>query len=292
MDRIIEKAAILMEALPYIQEFRDSTVVVKLGGSVIEDPEKTRGVIRDIVFMECAGMKPLIVHGGGKAISRALEQADIKSCFIEGLRYTSDSAIKVVDDVLHNQVNSNLVDIMNEFNGHPESVSGKKIIRAQQKTVRDNDTGETRDLGHVGEIDSVDTESLTSLLDKNIVPIITPLARGGDGTVYNTNADTAACRIAAALKARKLAFLSDVPGILRDKDDENSLISTMHLDEIEDAISKGIIASGMVPKVKSAAEAVRAGTRKVHMIDGRIQHSLLLEIFTKKGIGTQILNGD
>ncbi|MFO7821549.1 MAG: acetylglutamate kinase [Lentisphaeria bacterium] len=289
MDRLIEKAAVLMEALPYIQEFRDSIVVVKFGGSVMEDPEKTRGVIRDIVFMECAGMRPIVVHGGGKAISAKVKEAGIQPRFIQGLRYTDDNTIKIVDDVLHNQVNANLVELMREFNGHPLAVSGKDILTAERKTATDSDTGAALDLGHVGAVTAVDTEKIRTALDTRCVPIITPLAKGEDGTLYNVNADMTACQIAAHLRARKLAFLSDVPGILRDAADNTSRISSMHVHDVEQAIADGVIGSGMVPKVRSAADAVLAGTSKVHMIDGRVQHSLLLEIFTKRGIGTQII---
>lgn len=289
MDKLIEKAAILMEALPYIQEFRDSVVVVKLGGSVIEDSTKTRSVIRDIVFMECAGMRPLIVHGGGKAINSRLEEEGIKSHFIDGLRYTSRDAVEVVDDVLHNNINSSLCQLMKTLNGHPRTLSGKDILEAERYEKNDPETGKTTDWGYVGRITGVDTAAINALLMENHVPIITPLAIGReDNAIYNINADTVACEIAAALQARKLAFLSDVPGILKNPDDDNSLIPTIKITDIENLIADSIIGKGMIPKVRSAAEAVRAGTEKVHMIDGRVQHSLLLEIFTKRGVGTQI----
>ena len=289
MDRLIEKAAILMEALPYIQEFRGSIVVVKFGGSVMEDPAKTRGVIRDIVFMECAGMRPVVVHGGGKAISAKVKEAGIEPQFIQGLRYTCDETIKVVDDVLHNQVNANLVEMMHSFRGHPLALSGKEILEAERKSATDPETGSEIDLGHVGSVTRVKTDKIHAALEAGHVPIITPLAAGTDGTLFNVNADMAACEIAAQLKARKLVFLSDVPGILRDAADEDTLISTIYVRDIEKAIGDGTIGTGMVPKIRSAADAVKAGTSKVHMIDGRIQHYLLLEIFTKRGIGTQIL---
>lgn len=284
MQQLIEKAAILMEALPYIQQFRDAVVVVKLGGSVMEDADKTRSVIRDVVFMECAGMRPVLVHGGGKAISAALKDGGIETRFIGGLRYTCQDTIKVVDRVLHDEINANLVALMDELNGKPFAMSGKNVLRAE-KVV--GGAGEP-DLGYVGQVVNVDTEQINWVLNRREVPVITPLGRDMDGIVYNINADMAACRIAAQLKARKLVFLSDVPGILGNPADESSLISTIALPEIEGHIASGLIGGGMVPKVRSAAEALQAGCGKVHMVDGRLQHSLLLEIFTDRGIGTQI----
>ncbi|MDT8391502.1 MAG: acetylglutamate kinase [Lentisphaeria bacterium] len=284
MKKLIEKAAILMEALPYIQAFRDAVVVIKVGGSMMEDDEKTRSVIRDIVFMECAGMRPVLVHGGGKAISAALNQEKVETTFIGGLRYTCDDTIRVVDRVLHQHVNANLVKMMNEFDGRPFAMSGKNVLRAEKIRAADGVT----DLGHVGRVVNVDTEQIQWVLKRREVPVITPLGIDMEGTVYNINADMAACRIAAHLQARKLVFLSDVPGILREPKDEASLISSIRMTEIDGLIDSGVISGGMVPKIRSAAEALTAGCGKVHMIDGRLRHSLLLEIFTDQGIGTQI----
>jgi acetylglutamate kinase len=289
MEKLIEKAGVLIEALPYIQEFRDSIVVVKFGGSAMEDPEMTRSVLRDIVFMECAGMKPVVVHGGGKAISARLKKEGVPTRFINGLRYTCAQTIDIVDDVLHNTVNASLVFMMTEMLGRPRAVSGKDVLRAERVTTTDPETGEETDLGYVGRVVNVDTEQLRWVLGRGEVPILTPLARDMNGQTYNINADMAACEVAAQLKADKLVFLSDVPGVLRDPDDESSLISTIRRDQVEPFIAEGILSGGMVPKVRSAAAALDAGTRKVHMIDGRIRHSLLLEIFTDKGVGTQII---
>lgn len=284
MRELIEKAAILMEALPYIQAFRDAVVVVKLGGSMMEDEAKTRSVVRDIVFMECAGMRPVVVHGGGKAINAALKTAGVETRFVDGLRYTCEKTISVVDEVLHAQVNASLVAMMNEFDGKPFAMSGKNVLRAERILADDGRT----DLGFVGRVVHVDTDQIHWVLNRREVPVLTPLAIDQSGVVYNVNADMAACRIAAQLKARKLVFLSDVPGILRRPDDEASLISSIALDEIEGFIRQGVIGGGMTPKVRSAADALRAGCGKVHMIDGRVRHSLLLEIFTDQGVGTQI----
>ncbi len=288
MDRLIEKASILMEALPYIQEFRDAVVVVKLGGSVMEEDDKIRSVLRDVVFMECAGMRPVVVHGGGKAISAAMQAAGIEPRFINGLRYTCEKTIKVVDQVLHEEINANLVRIMAEFDGKPFAMSGKNVLRAERLKSRDRQTGEEVDLGYVGQVVNVDTEQIRWVLNRREVPVITPLGADMDGGVYNINADMAACRIAAQLQARKLVFLSDVPGVLRDPKDDRSLISTIPVGEIEALVRDGVIGGGMVPKVRSAAEAIQAGCGKVHMIDGRVKHSVLLEIFTDSGVGTQI----
>lgn len=287
MKELIGKAAILMEALPYIQRFRDSIVVVKFGGSIMESRSKVADVLRDIVFMECAGMRPVIVHGGGKAISAKLAENDVATRFIQGLRYTDGRAIRVVDEVLH-EVNSGLVETMRQFDGRPYALSGKSVLRADPIGVTDPDTGRELDLGFVGNVVNVDTEQLRWVLNRRQVPVITPLGRDLAGKVYNINADMAACRIAADLQAQKLVFLSDVPGILRVADDPDSLMSTIRMTEIDPLIGEGVIHGGMVPKVRSAADALIAGTEKVHMIDGRIQHSLLLEIFTDRGIGTQI----
>jgi len=289
MEQLIEKAGVLIEALPYIQDFRNSVVVVKFGGSAMEDPACTHGVLRDIVFMECAGMKPVIVHGGGKAISARLAAAGIPTRFINGLRYTCEKTIRMVDEVLHQEVNAELVRTMNELNGKGTPVSGKNVLRAERVRSTDPATGEPVDLGFVGQVVNVDTEQLRWVIARGEVPVITPLGTDMDGQVYNINADMAACEIAAQLRARKLVFLSDVPGVLRDPKDESSLISTIRADQVDALIGDKVISGGMIPKIRSAVAALRAGTGKVHMIDGRLQHSLLLEIFTHRGIGTQIV---
>jgi acetylglutamate kinase len=291
MEQLIERAAVLIEALPYIQEFRNSVVLVKFGGSAMEDPDITRSVIRDVVFMECAGMKPVIVHGGGKAISAQLKAEGVPTRFVNGLRYTCEKTIRVVDRVLHQQINADLVRVMAELNGKPCAVSGKNVLRAERETTADPATGEPVDLGLVGRVVNVDTEQLRWILNRGEVPVVTPLATDMNGVVYNVNADMAACVVAAQLKANKLVFLSDVPGVLRDAKDETTLISTIQRAEVETLIATGVLTGGMVPKVRSAAEAIDAGVAKVHMIDGRVRHSLLLEMFTDRGVGTQIVTG-
>lgn len=288
MKALIDKAAVLIEALPYIQRFRDAIVVVKFGGSAMEDPVCVENTLRDIVFMECVGMRPVIVHGGGKAISARLNSLGIASHFINGMRYTCADTIGVVDDVLHSDVNVRLVDGMRKFGGRACDLSGKSIIMAS-KLAHQDEGGTDVDLGYVGEVEDVDVAPVLEILDRNEVPVITPLGMGVDGKPYNINADISACRVAAALKARKLVFLSDVPGVLADPTDESSLISSIALSEMPGLFESGVIAGGMVPKLMAATDALRAGTNKVHLVDGRVQHSLLLEIFTDQGVGTQIL---
>ena len=289
MQKLIEKASTLIEALPYIQQFRNEIVVVKFGGSAMEDPERIRLVLQDILFMECAGMRVVVVHGGGKAINARLEEMKIPVKFVNGLRYTCDQTIGVVDDVLHNVINADLVRQLAEMDGKPVAVSSKRVLRAERITTKDKETGKELDLGFVGEVVAVDTEQIRWTLNEDKIPVIAPLGRDMNGCVYNINADMAACRIAGELQARKLVFLSDVPGILQNPKDEASLIPTIRRSEVNAMVSSGVISGGMIPKVKSAIDALDMGTRKVHMIDGRLPHSLLLEIFTEKGIGTEIL---
>ena len=289
MQKVIDKASVLIEALPYIQKFRGAVVVIKFGGSAMENPELIKQTMKDIVFMECVGMKPVVVHGGGKAITARLEELEIETNFINGLRYTCERTIKVVDDVLHNEVNTTLVDAVHEAGGRGTGLSGKSFLKASRVTTKCQHTGKELDLGYVGEIVDVEPEPIIENLKNDILPVIPPLAIGEDGHTYNINADIAACHIAKALKARKLVFLSDVPGILRNPDDEDTVISTITVDEVDSLIEHGVISGGMAPKIKSAEEALRSGTNKVHIIDGRIKHSLMLEIFTDQGVGTEIV---
>ncbi len=289
MKKLIEKAAILTEALPYIQEFRGQIVVIKFGGSAMEDDFLTKSAMKDIVLLECIGMNPVVVHGGGKAISARLSELGIETKFINGLRYTCDKTINVVDEVLHNHINPNLTGAIGEAGGKGVRLSGKDFLKAEQIFTRCPKSGREIDIGKVGHVKDVDTARIIETLEQNIVPVIPPLALAGDGSILNINADLAACKIAEALKAAKLVFLSDVPGILRDKNDENSLISTVRISDVDKLIEDGTISDGMLPKISSAVAALESGTKKIHMIDGRIKHSLLLEIFTDEGIGTQII---
>ena len=289
MSELIGKASTLLEALPYIQRFKDAVVVVKLGGSTMEDPYLTESTMRDIVLMEAIGMHPVVVHGGGKAITARLTELKIETKFVFGLRYTCDKTLSVVDDVLHHVINRELVEWVNRNGGKGVMVSGKDVLHTEKMYSTNPETGEKIDVGFVGDIVSVNTTKIISAIERGMIPVITPLGTDADGQVYNINADIAACKVAEFLKARKLVFLSDVPGIMRDPKDESTLIPTIKIDDVEKLIADKVISGGMIPKIQSSVHALRAGSNKVHMIDGRIQHSLLLEIFTDKGIGTEIV---
>ena len=292
MKSTIEKADILVEALPYIQKFRNALMTVKFGGSSMEDPALVENTMRDIVLLECIGFKPIVVHGGGKAISAELKKRDIPVRFVNGLRYTDAATIGIVDEVLHKQVNRELIRLGEAAGGRMAAISGKDIFIAEKMLSKDPATGEEQDVGFVGDIVEVDAFPIRSALDAGKIPVITPLAMGRDGQVYNINADIAACRTAEALKTRKLVFLSDVPGIMRDPKDESSVIPTIRTDEIDALIRDKVLSGGMLPKIASCVHALESGINKVHMIDGRVRHTLLLEIFTDSGIGTQIVRPD
>ena len=292
MQDLIKKANVLVEALPYIQKFRNSVMVIKFGGSSMEDPELVRSTMRDVVLLEATGIKPVVVHGGGKAISAELRKQDIPVRFVNGLRFTCDRTIRVVDDVLHNQVNRELVELANAAGGNAVGVSGKQVLKAQRTQSVDPVTGEAQDIGFVGEIVGVNGAKILEEVEAGRIPIVTPLGLGLDGQVYNINADVAACKVAEAIHARKLVFLSDVPGILSDRENEASVIPTICTDEIGGLIRDGIISGGMLPKIKSCVEALNSGINKVQLIDGRVMHTLLLEIFTDRGGGTQIVRPD
>ena len=292
MNTLLEKTEVLVEALPYIQRFRNSLMVVKFGGSAMEDPQLVARTMQDIVMLEAIGIRPVVVHGGGKAISAELKRLEIPVKFVNGLRYTCERTIKVVDQVLHDVVNRSLVKMGTECGGKLCGISGKQVLKARKTMSVDPLTGKEEDVGFVGEVYGVNPTPILEAVEKGFIPVVTPLGSGDENTVYNINADTAACRIAAALHARKLVFMSDVPGILQDKDDESSLIGTIRTDEIDTLIKQGVLSGGMLPKIAGCVAALDAGINKVHMIDGRLKHSLLLEIFTSTGVGTQIVRPD
>ena len=292
MKELIAKASILIEALPFIQKFRNSLVVIKMGGSIMEDPELVRDAMCDVVLLEAIGIRPIVVHGGGKAISAELKKQNIPVKFVNGLRYTDERTISIVDDVLHNLVNAQLVELGSQAGGRMKAVSGKKVLRAQRTFSTDPITGKSEDIGFVGEVNGVDVSAIEEALAANCIPVVTPLGTGSDGQVYNINADTAASEIAKAMRSRKLVFVSDVPGVLADREDEKSVIPTIRTTDIEKLKADGVLSGGMLPKVQSCAEALDAGINKVHLIDGRLRHSLLLEIFTTAGVGTQIVRPD
>ena len=292
MQDLIKKANVLVEALPYIQKFRNSVMVIKFGGSSMEDPELVRSTMRDVVLLEATGIKPVVVHGGGKAISAELRKQDIPVRFVNGLRFTCDRTIRVVDDVLHNQVNRELVELANAAGGNAVGVSGKQVLKAQRTQSVDPVTGEAQDIGFVGEIVGVNGAKILEEVEAGRIPIVTPLGLGLDAPVYNINADVAACKVSQPIHARNQVFLSDVPGILSDRENEASVIPTICTDEIGGLIRDGIISGGMLPKIKSCVEALNSGINKVQLIDGRVMHTLLLEIFTDRGVGTQIVRPD
>ena len=291
LEDYINKAATLIEAMPYILDFRGSLVVVKLGGSVMEDSKALESLLMDVAFMWTVGMKVILVHGGGKAISRALDREGVPSEFKLGLRVTSEKAIKVVEHVLKREVNSEIIRILHAHGINARPLHGDWIYTVVRKTGRLPD-GTTVDWGFVGEPTDVDTRPVREMLDAGILPVVTPLGLSEFNRLHNINADVAAAALAKAIRARKLAFLSDVPGLLRDKDDPESLISSLPVGQIEMLKRDGIIGGGMLPKLESCVEAIHAGVRKVHLIDGRMPHSLLLEIFTKKGVGTEIISDE
>lgn len=288
MQQMVEKAAVLIEALPYIQKFRGETVVVKFGGSIMESENGYRNILKDAAFMECVGLQPVIVHGGGKAVSRKMREADIQPRFVQGLRVTDEQTMLAVEQVLNQEVNPHLVDLVRLEGAKAHGVHGEDIIQVEKHTAIDPQTGESLDWGYVGKVTSVNTEPLHAFLQAGIIPVVTPLGRGADGCLYNVNADEVARALACALQARKLVFLSDVPGLLLDPSDPSTLISTLRLQEVDDLVERGIISGGMLPKISGATAALRAGVNKVHLIDAALPHSLLLELFTEQGVGTEI----
>lgn len=289
MQAFIKKADVLIEALPYIQKFRDAIIVVKFGGSTMDDDKNARGILEDVSFMECIGMRPVIVHGGGKAITRSMKQHGIAANFVNGLRVTCEKTIDVVAKVFKKEVSPGLVRMLEESGANAKVIQGESIFKVARKTGLDEKTGEELDWGFVGEPTEVDAKPILNMLKKGIIPVINPLGTGPDGKIHNINADTAAAAVAKALKARKIAFISDVPGLLRDPEDPLSIMVTLHAADVKELIDQGVIGGGMLPKVESAIESLKAGVKKVHFIDGRMPHSLLLEIFTDKGVGTEII---
>jgi len=289
LQTYIDKATVLIEALPYIQSFRGKVVVVKYGGSTIGGDGVGDTVLKDLVFMEIVGMKPVIVHGGGPAINRRLEERGVETQRINGLRITNAETMKVVEETLFGEVNAGLVEELNLLGGHAAGLSAKDadVMHVRQHWAQTPEG--PVDIGFVGDVEHIDARPVTDLIDEGLIPVIAPIGRGPQGESYNVNADTAAGEIAAALHAEKLVFLTDVKGIMRNPAAEDSLLSTVHVKEIDDLIKGGIVGGGMIPKVEACVKAVKGGVRKTHIIDGRVPHSMLLEFFTDEGIGTQIV---
>jgi len=289
LQTYIEKASTLIEALPYIQAFRDKTVVVKYGGSTLTDDDDVDTVLRDIVFMESVGINPVIVHGGGPAINRRLQELNIETKRVNGLRVTDEATMRVVEEVLFGQVNAEIVAAIDKLGGRAVGISAKEArVMHVSKHMPPSPDGPV-DIGFVGDVERIDPGPLLELAGQGVIPVVAPIGRGESGESFNVNADTAAGEIAAALRAEKLVFLTDVKGIMSDPTDAGSLLSTLHVGQVDELIEAEVISGGMIPKVGACVKSVKAGVRKTHIIDGRIPHSMLLEFFTNEGIGTEIV---
>jgi len=286
MEQAIVKAAVLIEALPYIRRFRGKTIVVKLGGSFMDVPEDLKAVCTDIAFMRAVDIDPVVVHGGGKAITRAMEDAGLEARFVGGLRYTGPEELRIVEDVLASVINRDIVRLLEEAGAKAESLTSKG--RCALKAVPLSAPGEA-DLGLVGKVVSVDSLLLRGLCDLGTIPVIAPIACGTNGLKFNCNADEAASAVARAMGAEKLINVSDTHGIRQKPDDETSLLSHISEPEAERLLAEGVISGGMIPKVRTLLEALKGGVRKCHIVSGRVPHSLLLEIYTDRGVGTEIV---
>ncbi|MEM9587938.1 MAG: acetylglutamate kinase [Planctomycetota bacterium] len=285
MDEAIGKANTLIEAMGWIRRFRGKTTVIKLGGSVLDDEEALRHILLDVIFMETVGMRPVVIHGGGKAINRALAEKGIEPKFIHGRRYTDAETLDVVESVLAGEVNVYLTEEMERLGGRAMNLSFQttNVLFGNKLTL---DSGE--DLGFVGQVDRVDRQVIEGLSYTDQVPIIPSMCEGPSGEHFNVNADTAAMAVAQSLGAEKLVFLSDVNGVRRDKDDPDSILHTLTDQHARELIDQGVISEGMIPKVEACLETLGRGVGKVHIIDGRLRHSLLLEVYTTQGVGTEI----
>jgi len=287
MQKIMQKAEVLIEALPYIQQFNRKVIVVKYGGSAMSDEELQRNVIKDVTLLKLVGFKPIIVHGGGKAISRWVDKIGKEPEFINGLRVTDEETMEVAEMVL-GRVNKSLVTMVEELGVKAIGISGKDggLLKVDKRYA------DGKDIGYVGEIKQVDPKILYDLLENDFLPIVSPIGLDDDFDTYNINADDAACAIADAMDADKLVFLTDIEGLYRDINDKSSFISRIHVSEAEDLINGGVIGGGMLPKLKNCTSAIRGGVNRFHILDGRVPHCLLLEIFTNKGIGTAIISDE
>lgn len=287
MQQYLEKAQVLIEALPYIQRFNRKIIVVKYGGSAMVDEELKRQVIEDVTLLKLVGFKPIIVHGGGKEISRWVGKVGMEPQFINGLRVTDADTMEVAEMVL-GKVNKSLVQLVEELGVRAIGISGKDggLLKVDKKLSN----GE--DIGFVGEVKKVNAEILYDLLEKDFLPIVCPVGMDDEYNTYNINADDAACAIARAVEAEKLAFLTDIEGVYKDPDDPKTLISELRVEEAQKLMDDGYIGGGMLPKLQNCIDAIENGVSRVHILDGRIPHCLLLEIFTNRGIGTAILNGE
>lgn len=290
MEDAIAKAKVLIEALPYLKSFDDKIVVIKVGGAALAASGEASDSIQDIAFLQQVGIRPVVVHGGGPHISEAMKKRGGQPRFIQGYRYTDAETMKVVEEVLISQVNVEIVNAINGAGGRAEGMHKHfhNPLMGSRKRLK-SATGDEVDLGLVGEITNVDVEGIKRVCQNGVVPVIAPIATGPTGEPLNVNADSAAAAIAGALRAEKVVFVSDTHGIRLDPNDENSLASSLTEAQIRELIAKGVISGGMLPKVEACLEALEKGVRKSHIIDGRLPHSILLEIFTDRGVGTMIL---
>jgi acetylglutamate kinase len=287
MEKVLEKAEVLIEALPYIQRFNRRIIVIKYGGSAMANKELQNNVIKDVALLKLVGFKPIIVHGGGKEISRWVEKTGKKAEFINGLRVTDEETMELAEMVL-NKVNKQLVSMVEQLGIRGIGISGKDggMLTVEKKY------SEGQDIGFVGDVNQVNPEIIHDLLEKDYLPIIAPIGMDEFGNAYNVNADDAACAIAKAVKAEKLAFLTDIEGVYKDVEDKSSFVSRMTVSEVNDFIEDGFATGGMIPKLLNCSSAAEEGVNRVHILDGRIPHCLLLEIFTKRGVGTLVVSDE
>jgi acetylglutamate kinase len=290
MDDAIRKADVLIEALSYIRRFRDRLTVIKLGGSAMEDGDILQAILQDVVFMETVGMRPILVHGGGKPIDRAMAAAGLKPKKIQGRRYTDDETLAIVVRVLLQEINADMVRRVRDLGGRAVGLHTGPLqcLFGERLSLQDSD-GRPIDLGRVGKVTRVDRAMIEDFCAAGVVPVIPSVALDADGGWLNVNADTAAAAVAAQLQAEKLVILTDTPGILQDKKNDNSLLRSLDPQGCRELIESRVIDEGMIPKVEACLESLRAGVRKTHMIDGRLRHSVLLEIYTDHGVGTEIV---
>ncbi|MBI4397727.1 MAG: acetylglutamate kinase [Candidatus Omnitrophica bacterium] len=283
MEHLVEKANILIEALPYIKKFRGQEILIKYGGAAMNNEEIRRNVLEDLVFMNYVGIRPILIHGGGPAITEKLREKGVVSQFVNGLRVTDKVTVDVVSETLA-ELNKSITHDLNQLGARAIGLSGhgNEILNVVKHTANG-------DVGYVGDVRSVNVMPVKELTEFSIIPVVYPLGIDEKGEMYNVNADEAAAKIAVAMQVKKIMILTNVKGIMRDAKDESSLISSLHVDEVEGLIKNKVISGGMIPKVNAAITALRGGVRKAHIIDGRIKHSLLLEIFTDQGIGTEII---
>lgn len=288
-ENLIKQAEVLVEALPFLQRYRGKTFVIKYGGSAMEDDHTVERLLRDVVFLEAVGINPVLLHGGGKAISNKMREAGLKPNFVGGLRVTDEASIRIVEDLLDNVINPRIVKTINDFGGRAVGISGRHVLVAKKMPPQTMGKKQPVDLGFVGDVVDLQLEAVQKAIDAEQVPVISPIALDAQGVILNVNADVAAGAIAGKLGASKLIYLSDVLGIMRNPGEPDSLIPSVNREVIKRLIREEIIEGGMIPKVDSAMKALGSGVGKVHLIDGRIPHSMLLEIFTNSGIGTEIL---